>query len=83
MCQPWLSQSLYTLKEILAHLLGLQALTAEPGFGFCQQHLEFPSGLPSKHYLGQYYFTAHQSIYLGKPKPTFDIEAKNESNVEK
>ena len=41
---------LYALKEFAAHLLGLHAPAAEPGFGFCQQHLEFPSCLPSMYY---------------------------------
>ena len=50
--QSRLSQSLYDLKEFVAHLLGLHAPATEPGFGFCQQHLEFPSSLPSKYYPG-------------------------------
>ena len=50
--QSRLSQSLYTLKEYATHLLGLHAPATEPGFGFCQQHLEFPIGLPSKYYPG-------------------------------
>ena len=50
--QSKLSQSLYALKEFAAHLLGLHAPATEPSFGFCQQHLEFPSGLPSKHFPG-------------------------------
>ena len=44
---------LYALKEFAAHLLTLNAPATEPGFGFCQQHLEFPCGLPSKYYPGQ------------------------------
>ena len=35
----------YALKDFAAHLLGLHAPATEPGFGFCQQHLEFPSHL--------------------------------------
>ena len=50
--QSRLSQSLYALKEFAAHLLGLHAPVTEPGFGFCQQRLEFPSVLPSKYYPG-------------------------------
>ena len=46
------SQGLYALREFAAHLLGLHALATEPGFGFCQQPLEFPSGLPSKYHPG-------------------------------
>ena len=47
------SQSLYALKELAAHLLGFCGPATESGFGFCQQHLEFPSGLQSKNYSGQ------------------------------
>ena len=43
-CTPW--------KRFAAHLLGWYAPATEPGFGFCQQHQEFPSGLPSKYYPG-------------------------------
>ena len=38
----------YTMKEFAANRLGLHSPKMEPSFGFCQQHLEFPSGLPSK-----------------------------------
>ena len=41
--QSQLSLSLYALKEFAAHLLGIHAPAMEPGFGFCQKHLEFPS----------------------------------------
>ena len=47
-----LSQSLCTLNEVAAHLPGWHAHTKEAGFGFCQQHLEFPSSLLSKYYPG-------------------------------
>ena len=50
--QSRLYQSPYAWKEFAAHLLGLNAPVKEPGFGFCQQHLEFPSSLPSKYYTG-------------------------------
>ena len=50
--QSKLSQSLYALKEFVAHLLDLHAPATEPDFVFCQQHLEFPSSLPSNYYPG-------------------------------
>ena len=43
-CTPW--------KSLPPNLLGLHAPTTELGFGFCQQHQEFPSGHPSKYYPG-------------------------------
>ena len=47
-----LTQSLDALKEFEAHLLGLHAPATELAFGFCQQHLEFPSSHPSKYHPG-------------------------------
>ena len=46
--QSRLSQSLCTLKEFGAHLFGSHGTAMEPGLGFCQHYLEFPSSLPSK-----------------------------------
>ena len=48
--QSTLPQSLYALKEFASHLLGPNAPATEPGFGFCQQHLKFPSSLTIKYY---------------------------------
>ena len=50
--QSRLSQTLSALEKFAAHLLGSHTLPTEPSFGFCQQHLKFPSGLPSKYYPG-------------------------------
>ena len=38
--QSRLPQSLWSLKEFAVHLLGSHAPATQPGFGFCQQHLE-------------------------------------------
>ena len=46
-----LPQNLYTLKELAVHQL-LYVPATERCFGLCQQHLEFPSSLPSKCYPG-------------------------------
>ena len=42
----------YAYKEFATHLPGTHAPAEEPGFGFCQQHPEFPSSLPFKYYAG-------------------------------
>ena len=39
------------MKEFATHLLALNAPVMVPVFGFFQQHLEFPRGLPSQNYL--------------------------------
>ena len=46
------SHLLHVKQMYSVHLLGLHAPTMEHSFGFCQQHLKFPSGLTSKYYPG-------------------------------
>ena len=47
-----LPQNLCTLKELAVHQLVSYVPATERCFGLCQQHLEFPSSLPSKCYPG-------------------------------